>query len=219
MMNKVFVLGLLLICFCAHSLEPADFIPKSSVIGDASYLGADLELEAISDKFSSAIRANQVWWESYIKSSVVGPGEKLPYHKKMGISDEEYNQILNSKGRMHLVGLGDVSVSVERFSGFTKILVKGAGIQKEFRYDPKDNVIQTSRGFLRTVSKINQQDENSPTGPWVGAQWKLEDEKNGLVELVAFGKMSMSSESVIYYDIKSRKGGSSHYFIKYKPNE
>ncbi len=217
-MNKVFILGLFFICACAHSIESANFIPKSSVHGEANYVGADPELEAISNKFSSAIRANQIWWENYFRSSGMELGEVLPYHKKMGISEAEYHQILNSKGRWHLVRLGDVSVSVKNLSGFTQILIKGAGIQKEFRYYPKDNVIQTSRGFLRTVSKINQQDRNSPTGPWVGVQWKLEDKKGGLVESVAFGKMGNSSEGVIYYDIKLREGGSSHYFIKHTPN-
>lgn len=202
-------------------LQP--YLPKGAeVIGEVSYLGAEPEVEKISQRFTAAVQANQAWFQEYVQKQNVKPGEPLPYDPKMGISKDEYDTFLSSKGKLKLVKIGEIKLRFEPNADGVTIHSTGMQIALDgFEINTAKNYVKTHLSTLETAANIDQKDANSPTGRWFGSQWKRIAIKNNpdgvIVEKLAIGRRRDDAKGIIYYDLKSAEPQASTHFVVLYP--
>ncbi|QDU97413.1 hypothetical protein [Lignipirellula cremea] len=57
---------------------------------------------AIMAKFSQAVAAKPDWIQTYVASQRLNPGEPLPYHENMGVTEREYARLIEAKAETKL---------------------------------------------------------------------------------------------------------------------
>ena len=201
--------------FANEASSIRDYLPFREITAEASYIGAGSEIEAISNKLNTALETNSDWLDGYLKQIEHKPGQPIPYHPNLGLSKTEYSMLLKAKGKLQLVSLGTVKLTLSADEKMFKIKVIGGKLQKEFLVNVESNTIETSRARLTTVSSINQTSDNSPTGPWSGIQWSniSKEDEQLFSEKIAIGKLRKQNKGIIYYDLKSTKENIVTHFV------
>ncbi len=169
-------------------------------------LGADPELQTLSQKIESAAAQNPEWLMEYVKKHDTSAGP-LPFHPNLGVSAEEYERYLELvDGGITLQQVGNVSLKVvEIAGGGLRLLSLGDEFPlHEVELYPSRGYIETVYGRLSREKRINQTDSESPTGAWNGVQWVHEefDGKAGSSVKFAIGKRDDHGDGIIYYDVK-----------------
>lgn len=190
-----------------------------TIKGEAWYLGGPPESEKIARKMSIASKKNPAWIRKYVENLNLKPGEALPYHENLGISQSEYQLFVSLSGKLELKKLDDVSLKVNKIDSRYSILIEGNNLViNNFTIDLLNNTAITYYAELTKFQTINQDDASSPLGRWNGSQWKYEkyvDEEDVHIEKLAIGKSKDKNQAIIYYDIKKNQAGSSHFVITY----
>jgi hypothetical protein len=135
-------------------------------------LGGSPEMEAIAARLKAAARKNQVWFEEYAADHA---GETLPWHTNMGITPEEYQAFLQSKGTLGMHKQLDTSLVIE--DDGQDIALSTAGNWKFFddlkvriRKDASQG--HTVLGALPKKVPVFASQAQSVTGPWEGCCWR-----------------------------------------------
>lgn len=192
-----------------NGIYVAKYIPSSSTasarIMELSFPRKHAEITL---KIQKAMRADPNWTSEYIrKNDKPGP---LPYNPKLGISKSEYEQFLSSK--LGLVEKGKTKLSfIKNKDGSITIMTDKRGLPLNGITILSDNKgVKTPYGVLDRFSTINNKDKNSPTGPWQGMQWKIENiiDANHFppsISAVKFsiGVLDSKKEGILYYDVKN----------------
>lgn len=64
-------------------------------------------------KFSQAVAAKPDWIQTYVASQRPKPGEPLPYHENMGITEKEYARLIEAKSETKLKPVSDCNLIVK----------------------------------------------------------------------------------------------------------
>lgn len=189
----------------------AKYLPLSSAtparIMELSFPRKHVE---ISLKMQKAMLVDPNWTSEYMrKNDKPGP---LPYHPNLGISESEYEQFLKLSSKLGLVEKGKIKLSfIKNKDGSITIMTDKRGLPLNGITILSDNRgVETPYGVLDGFSNINNKDKNSPTGPWQGVQWKIENiiDANHFppsVSAVKFsiGVLDSKKEGILYYDVKN----------------
>ena len=113
------------------SSETNELLRRVLKVGDvdAKILEMEMPPEAaeIMDRFSMAIAAHPEGLQEHLANhSDLKPGEPLPYHRKMGISEDEYNTMVAAKSETRLVPTDACTVSI-RPTHDTRLMISGTG--------------------------------------------------------------------------------------------
>lgn len=168
-------------------------------------LVAPRETQVLQQKLVAAIHNDQEWFQAFIAENTgVRP---LPYHPKMGLTEVEYQRMLELSDVMELQQVGSVTLTVKH--------LENGGVQLNSEEDstplnnmslfPVEGFVKTGYGKLEEFSEINQNNPNSPTGRWIGAQWKKSEQTNDrqIAVKLAIGKRTDHGDGIIYYDVKN----------------
>ncbi len=68
---------------------------------------------AIMAKFSQAVSAKPEWIQAYVASQRLKPGEPLPYHENMGVTEQEYARLIEAKAETKLRPVSDCNLMVK----------------------------------------------------------------------------------------------------------
>jgi hypothetical protein len=179
------------------SAQPLDpYLPKSGVInGQVMELGATAEHARVAGKMQRAIQEDAAWLKSYVAKAK--PGEPLPYHARLGVTKAEYDTLLHAK--MSLIDRGSVSIKLTaNAQGALEFAADGlAGGLNGVTLSPERKSAQTPYGNLTVTSEISQDDAESATGRWKGAQWKKE---SAPAVTLALGRRQ-SGDGILYYNV------------------
>ncbi|MDR3501674.1 MAG: hypothetical protein P4L79_03735 [Legionella sp.] len=210
--NKMLIIGgfLLLSSNIMADSWSSYFPPNKQIKAKVMELAASAEVNKSVQKLQKGVAEHQEWFKSYIKDRK--PGEILPYHKNMGITENEYKIFLDNLNHVGIKQIGTVDVSFQQEKdGSFKI--------KTEQKSPIDGLIigqqavTTPFGKATKYSIINNSDKNAPTGPWKGVQWSLIDfdeqqmktksfrEMKGKDVKLAVGKLSNTGEGILYYNV------------------
>lgn len=180
------------------------YLPKSGVIeGHIMTFSIAPEDEAISRQFRHAVQDHMDWFKKAVTSN--GPGQPLPYDRRMGITETQYKQLLRMKSAAKA---GEaVKVEVRRAADGSVSLVPGGGaaaaVLADISFPPGENSAKTPVGTLSIVNAIHQTDEAAPIGVWNGVEWaEVADTDAKPSAKIAFGKQA-SGLGVLYYRISS----------------
>jgi len=192
-------------------LSAKDYIPKASVNADIMTLGSSQRLQEIAARIKESVNRDLQWYKDYVNANA-GKSGPLPYNYKFGVSEAEYNEFLESGTRLRMVKSGESTVDFKWISD-SVVQISAAGELADLNgieIDLANNRVKTLFGTLNIYSEINNANPNSPTGPWVGAQWKLENIPTtsgsvpgpGAVVKLALGRLTNSGRGILYFNVK-----------------
>ena len=166
-------------------------------------------LAVLTEKLQTAARADPEWFRSHAASAP--PGEALPYHPKLGLTEAEYHEFLAladstemRPARAGMLALESTPTGWRVADRSTITALRGLQV------DTVANVIHSSFGILVAADPIAPSDDQRATGPWGGPRWALEAldaTVTGTVATFAIGRLSASRHRVVYFDAKRATNG------------
>lgn len=208
------LVALLALPAAARADGPLDaYLPKSGTIeGHVMTLSVAPEDQAIDRQFRAAVANNMDWF----KKAVTGnrAGQPLPYDRRMGITEAQYQQLQHMKADFHAGA--PITIKVEHTDGkvsFASSDPAAAGLTK-VTFPASETVAETPYGKLDIFNRIHQDDARSPLGAWTGAEWAhvapsqdaSPDHSDKPSAKIAFGKREPSGQGVMYYQVAPYAG-------------
>ncbi|MEO8185171.1 MAG: hypothetical protein ABI895_40715 [Deltaproteobacteria bacterium] len=160
-------------------------------------LGGTPEMEAIAARFKEGARKNQAWFEQYTAQHA---GKTLPWHANMGITPEEYQAFLQSKGTLSMHKQIDTILVIEEDGQDVALSTGGKwkffdDLKARIRKDASQG--NTVLGPLSRKVQVVASEAQSTTGPWGGSCWRA-SELTGL----CLGKTS-SGRGILTYEART----------------
>lgn len=159
---------------------------------------------AIAEKMKQAMKANEDWFFKTMEE--LKPGEPIPYHKNLGISEEEYAVFMKFSQSVKLDKIGVIELKIVRKENSLYFEPKDFGdYLKYLVVDLKDQRLRVDSLDLEYKEHItmNVKQTTLVAGPWVGYSWQLEEvKKDG--QLISDPNKVVSAE-MGELDIKSIK--------------
>lgn len=130
----------------------------------------------LAGKMRLATSKDPVWFQRYLIENVK-PGEPLPYHPKLGLTEAEHEELLSfADGSGKLYVKGQIKMTIKKQGSKYEISVPGpAPSLGSVSIDPNELVVQTEYGRL-SAPKWNSSDGSSGLlGAWEGFVWYVEE--------------------------------------------
>ncbi len=132
----------------------------------------------LTKKFQSAIKENYDWFLEYMKT--VPEGKPMPYNAKLGMTKEEYTELMGFMDNVEVVSTGKEDILIEtkgdliRFKSHNKLADLDSLI-----IDLKNNIVTFGQYKMAFADTLNiTTDKNGLKSKWKGYSWKFEAPKN-----------------------------------------
>jgi hypothetical protein len=132
----------------------------------------------LTNKFQKAIKENYDWFLEYIKT--VPEGEPMPYNEKLGLTKEEYSELMAYMENVEVVSTGKENISIEikdnfiRFKSHNKLADLDSLI-----IDLKNNIVTFGQYKMVFADTLNiTTNKNGLKSKWKGYSWKFEIPEN-----------------------------------------
>jgi hypothetical protein len=153
-----------------------NLIPKGKHIADImDGVRQNPRQATLTKKFQNGIKNNYEWFVEYMKP--VPEGEPMPYHAKLGMTKEEYDELMGYLNNIEIVSTGKENIEVEIKND--TIYFKSQGKLSDYdslKIDLKGNTVlfgQYIMPFSDTSNITN--DKNGLRSKWKGYTWKFEE--------------------------------------------
>ncbi len=135
------------------------------------------EIEKYIAKVEQAAQKDRAWFAEYSKTTK--PGIPLPYHEKIGLTKEEYDEYLALWAKREFKVAQEVSLLLRKGSEDRwNIIASGAGSAlSSLRFSDKDDNWKSTNGIMTRLEDIKA-DPMSILGAWTGKEWRFEEETN-----------------------------------------
>lgn len=133
---------------------------------------------AIVEKMKLAIKDNEEWFSKTMKE--LKPGEPIPYHKNLGINEEEYAVFKEFSQSVKIDKIGAIELKIIRKENSIHFEPKDFGdYLKYLVIDLKDKRVRVDSLGLEYKEQIimNAKRTTLVAGPWAGYCWQLEEVK------------------------------------------
>ena len=177
-----------------------------------------LRLNDLQQRFRKAINTNYQWFQEYINSnSRLKPGEAVPYHENLGLSESEYDEMIKLLNEIRYETVDTESIEIRRNEN--EVVLSGSGELKVYG----DIVIHVDSNYV-SIGEIPclefelleiEDPENGFGSSWNGYQWKdetvdsLDDISNLTGRQIKFtlGRLNDSGERYLGFQVREFKGG------------
>lgn len=152
-------------------------------------------------KVEAAAEKDMKWFREY--SSQAKNNAPLPYHEKLGLTKEEYDEYLKLWSKREFKPMADDVMLLLRQKGPESWALTSTGAAAPISiisYSVKDDTFQSANGKLVRGDEIKT-DADSILGAWSGSEWKFEEETSlgKTRENIAFGKFADNKYGVVVY--------------------
>ncbi len=152
-------------------------------------------------KVEAAAEKDMKWFKEY--SSQQKANAPLPYHEKLGLTKEEYDDYLKLWSQREFKPITDDVMLLLRQKGpeIWSLTATGAAAPISIiNYSTKDDTFQSANGKLVRGEDIHAGEE-SILGKWDGAEWKFEEESSfgKTRENIAYGRYADGKFGLIVY--------------------
>ena len=189
----------------AGALDP--YLPKSGTIsGHVVTFSITPTDQAIARRFRQAVQDNLEFFKQAVSANARGAA--LPYDKRMGVADVQYDRLLHL--RPAVTQVAEVMVTVLKQPdgriGFKPADAASTALA-DVTFAPDEKVAQTPFGALAVFNEIHQRDETAPLGMWDGAEWAqvMPPGSDTPSAKIAFGKRAADGQGVLYYQVAPHK--------------
>jgi len=158
------------------------------------------EMDKYVAKVEAAAKKDPDWFVKYSKDAK--PGVPLPFHEKLGLTKEEYDEYLKLWAKREFKVADEVQMMLkENANGSWTIITTGeGGAISTLQYQPQADLFHSPDGDLKRIDDVNA-DPQSVLGGWTGFEWKFEEE-TGLgktKENFALGKMAYGKYGLVIF--------------------
>ncbi|MDF2851614.1 hypothetical protein [Sphingobacterium multivorum] len=161
---------------------------------------------AIVEKMKQALKANEDWFFKTMKE--LKPGEPIPYHKNLGISEAEYATFMEFSQAIKIDKIGAIELKIIRKDNSIHFEPKDFGdYLKYVVINLKDQRVRVDSLGLEYKGQIIMDAKRTTlvAGPWAGYSWQLEEfKKDGQlildpnkVDPAEMGELNIKSIEVI----------------------
>lgn len=132
----------------------------------------------LTKKFQSAIQKNYDWFLEYMKT--IPEGQPMPYHEKLGLTKEEYAELMDFMNNVEVVSSGKEDIIIEVKDDFIRFKSKNRLTSLDsLTIDLKNNIVSFGRYKMPFADTLNiTTDKNGLKSRWTGYSWKFEEPKN-----------------------------------------
>jgi len=129
-------------------------------------------------KFQNAVKENYDWFLEYIKT--VPEGEPMPFNAKLGLTKEEYSEMMGFMNNVEVVSTGKEDIFIEIKDDFIRFKSQNKLADLDsLVIDLKNNIVTFGRYKMTFADTLNiTTDKNGLKSKWKGYNWKFEDPKN-----------------------------------------
>lgn len=177
--------------------------PGTPVRGQIGMVLPPPEIDKYVAKVEAAARENREWFREF--SAEAKPGVPLPYHERLGLTREEYDEYLALWNKREFKPMEDVVLILREASGDTWTIsaTGGASTLSTLRYSPKSDTFRSPNGELKRIEDINA-DPASILGAWTGKEWKFDEETSlgKTKENFAIGRMKDGKSGLVVYRVQ-----------------
>ena len=193
------------------------YIPVTgeTIQADIMELQSSEEFKEYAIKLKTSLKAKPEWASKFLSS--VSEGQPLPYHKNLGLTEQEYvrmQELSQKQGAMTLKKSETIDVVFEQLTdGRVRILTKKDSVFNNLIISSEK--VDTRWGSLTDVAQINNSKSSVvATGPWRCIRWKknIIDPQTMNIEDIKFsiGRSENKDQGVIYYNGTILKGSANH---------
>lgn len=132
----------------------------------------------LTKKFQSAIEENYDWFLEYMKT--VPEGEPMPYHEKLGLTKEEYAELMEFMNNVEVVSSGKEDIIIEVKDDFIRFKSQNKLADLDsLTINLKNNIVTFGQYKMTFADTLNiSTDKNGLKSRWTGYSWKFEEPKN-----------------------------------------
>ncbi|CAH1199004.1 hypothetical protein PAECIP111893_01205 [Paenibacillus plantiphilus] len=150
---------------------------------------------ALTEQMKENLELHSEW---YMKTlGELKSGEPFPYDKRLGVSEDDYQFILNLNDHMSLIKESDTTVEIKYNRSSIEILNSASPILKKMNLALDANILTTELGELTYSNEISASDEQQVTGRWNGHTWTLQEEMAQSYS-ISIGQLEESKKTIIY---------------------
>jgi len=158
------------------------------------------EIDKYVAKVEAAARLDPKWFKEF--SNKAKPGVPLPFHEKLGLTKEEYDEYIKLWAKREFKSIEDVDLLLRSTLGGAWIIAAtgSASSISNLRYDEKADVFRSPNGELKRIEDIKA-DADSILGAWSGSEWRFEEETSlgKTKENIAIGSFEGNKYGLIVY--------------------
>lgn len=151
------------------------FKPEQPVRGEIIVVLPPPEIEKYISKVEQTAQKDPAWFTEYSKNT--NPGIPLPYHEKLGLTKQEYDEYIALWAKREFKAVQEVTLLLRKGSeGRWNIMATGAAAAiSSLRFAEKEDNWKSPNGTLTRLPDINA-DPSSILGAWTGKEWRFEEE-------------------------------------------
>ncbi|HEX6371284.1 MAG TPA: hypothetical protein VF006_20365 [Longimicrobium sp.] len=185
-------------------------LPEGTLRVDAMDVAPSPRMVELSQKFQAAARRNAEWLQQQVRSA--RPGEPLPYDARLGLTREEYDELLRLAGSMSLRKVAEARLSV-RTEGSRLVLDGGAAMPEltGVAVDLAADQLVTPLATVTGSREVRNEGAAAAIGAWTGRTWSLEelsqDARDGKLVSLSVGRLRESGRGVLYWEMRQVQGG------------
>jgi len=158
------------------------------------------EIDKFVAKVETAARQDTKWFREF--SEQAKPGAPLPYHEKLGLTREEYDEYLGLWAKREFKPVEEVMLLLREASGGTWTLTATgeASTLSTLRYDAENDSFRSPNGELVRIDDIDAA-ADSILGAWKGPEWRFEEETvlGRTKENFALGRLAGDKFGIVVY--------------------
>jgi hypothetical protein len=201
----IFLVSALLSTGLYGQQQARPYLPKGVLTVDVLQWVAPARLVELSTKLQAAVRSDPDWFKAYAAKAPAG--KPLPYNKRLGLTLAEFQEFLSLSGKLTTQKAGTATFDFSwRTPDILRIDTRGAYPELDgIEIDLGGKAVTTPIGKLADVTTIDNNDENAPTGPWKGFQWKYaryNSDSDAISTYIAFGRLTKTGEGIMLYKAK-----------------
>lgn len=191
----------------AYGAAPAlfeAFLPEGEFVkGATGVVLPPPEIEPYMVKVQAATVADPEWFRAFMKESEAGL--PLPYHEKLGLTQEEYKAYREMWDKRAFTPDQAVAVRLEKASdGMWMIRASGEAFPiSSLRYDADKKELSSPNGKMEKLANVDAH-QDSILGAWKGHEWKHESKTSisQTTENFAIGKLVGKNLGYLVYRIQ-----------------
>ncbi len=152
-------------------------------------------------KVEAAAKQDSKWFREYMQAAK--PGAPLPFHEKLGLTKEEYDEYLKLWAQREFKPVAEDIVLLLRQRGEDTWVLTGTGAATTLSiltYSAKEDSFTSNNGKLVRTEDINAT-ADSILGAWTASEWKFEEQTTlgKTQENIAIGRFADSKYGVVVY--------------------
>jgi hypothetical protein len=133
------------------------------------------DIEKYISKVEQAAQKDPKWFLEQSKNTP--PGVPLPYHEKIGLNQQEYDDYLALWAKREIKAVEEVNLMLRKsYDGRWNILASGSAAPiSSLRFSAQDDNWKSTNGVMTRLDDVKN-DEKSIFGAWSGKEWRFEEE-------------------------------------------